>query len=158
MLCPSELPLSQRVGSGAKVAVGGVRGHTRRRQHPLGLGAQVVQAGPDVLAVVVALLLVEAGLGVQALERGPELHQLRPPPLPVPALVADVLGVGDRGRGCWPFLAGEPPGLTQAQEPHSPDLQEEQEEEDFKATFPERGTISRMPPQTFRGRLQDLPH
>lgn len=87
---------------GAKVATGRVSGHTGRRQHLLGPGAQVVQAGPEVLAVVVALLLVEAGLSVQASECGPQLHQLRRPPLPVPALVTDVLGLGDQGRGVGP--------------------------------------------------------
>lgn len=96
--------------------MGRVRGHTGRRQHLLGARGQVAQAGPDVLAVVVTLLLVEGGLSSQALERGLELHQLCLPPLPVSALVTDVLGLGNQGRGSWPFLAGEPQGLTQAQE------------------------------------------
>lgn len=59
----------------------------------------MVQAGSDVLAVVVALLLVKGGLSAQALECGLELHQLCFPPLPVPALVADVLGLGGQGTG-----------------------------------------------------------
>lgn len=69
------------------------------REHLLGAGGQVVQAGPDVLAVVVALLLIKGGLSAQGLERGLELHQLCLPPLPVPALVADVLGLGAPGEG-----------------------------------------------------------
>lgn len=75
-----------------------VRGHRQPRPRWClrAAGGQLVQAGPDVLAVVVALLLVEGGLGVQALECDLQLPQLCLPPLPVPALVADVLGLGDR--------------------------------------------------------------
>lgn len=72
----------------------------------------MAQAGPDVLAVVVVLLLVEGHLGVQALECGPQLAQLCLPPLPLPTLVADVLGSGDQGRGELAPLTGEPQALS----------------------------------------------
>lgn len=52
----------------------------------------MVQAGPSVLGIVVTLLLVEGGLGTQALDRGLQLHQLCPALLPVPPLLADILG------------------------------------------------------------------
>jgi hypothetical protein len=75
------------------------------KQHLLGSGAQVVQAGPDVLAVVVSLFLIECGLSTQALECGLQLHQLCLPPLTVPALVSDVLEFRKRREElCWPFL------------------------------------------------------
>ena len=80
---------------------GEVTGHlqTAGREHLLGAGGQVVQAGPDVLTVVVALLLIKGGLGAQALELGLELQQLCFPPLLALALVADVLGVGGPRQG-----------------------------------------------------------
>lgn len=59
----------------------------------------MVQAGLDVLAVVVALLLVEGCFGTQALESSLQLHQLCLPSLPMPALIADVLEVRGGGRG-----------------------------------------------------------
>lgn len=59
----------------------------------------MAQAGPDILAVVVALLLIEGGLSAQALEGSLKLHQLCLPPLPVPVLVADVLGLGEPREG-----------------------------------------------------------
>lgn len=74
------------------------RGVGGREEHPLGARRQVAQAGLDVLAVVVALPLVEGGLCAQAPEHRLQLHQLRLPPLPVPALVEDVLR-GDQGWG-----------------------------------------------------------
>lgn len=52
----------------------------------------MVQAGPSVLGIVVTLLLVEGGFGTQALDRGLKLHQLCPALLPVPPLLADILG------------------------------------------------------------------
>ena len=57
---------------------GQVTGHLQSagREHILGAGGQVVQAGPDVLTVVVALLLIKGGLGARALECGLELQQL----------------------------------------------------------------------------------
>lgn len=72
----------------------------------------MAQAGPDVLAIVVVLLLVEGRLGVQALERGLQLAQLCLPPLPLPALVEDVLGSGDQGKGELAPLTGEPQTLS----------------------------------------------
>lgn len=56
----------------------------------------MVQAGLDVLVVVVTLLLIEGGFCIEALQCGPESQHLCPPPLPMPALVADVLQMGDR--------------------------------------------------------------
>lgn len=115
-----DMSFSKLVDNGARStqAGGGVTGNPRSagRGHLPGVGGQVVQAGLDVLAVVVALLLIEGGLGAQALERGLELHQLRLPPLPVPALVADILGFGEPREGVsLSFLTGEPRGLTRAQ-------------------------------------------
>lgn len=80
---------------------GQVTGHLQSagREHILGAGGQVVQAGPDVLTVVVALLLIKGGLGAQALECGLELQQLCFPPLPALALVADILEVGGPREG-----------------------------------------------------------
>lgn len=74
----------------------------------------MAQAGPEVLAVVVALLLVEGGLGVQAPQCGLQPQQLRLPPPPSPVLAADVLGQGTENRkGALALLAGDL-GLTQA--------------------------------------------
>ena len=115
---------------------GEVTGHLQSagREHLLGAGGQVVQAGPDVLTIVIALLLIKGGLGAEALERGLELQQLCFPPLPALALVADVLGWGDQGRGESTLpgrrASGPDSGPRTA---YCEDLQDKPEEEDFKA-------------------------
>lgn len=118
----------------------------------------MAQAGPDVLAVVVTLLLIESGLSTQALECGLELHQLCLPPLPVPALVTDVLGLGNQGRGELAIsgrrTSGPDPGPRTT---HCEDLQEKQEEGDFKAVFVRRSTISRMPSQPTKDIFRTFP-
>lgn len=144
----------QTVGQRSTWVGGEVIGHLQSagREHLLGAGGQVVQAGPDVLTVVVALLLIKGGLHAQALESGLELQQLCFPPLPTLALVADVLGVGDQGRG-----ESTLPGRRASRPDSGPrttyceDLQDKQEEEDFKAVFSRRRTTSRIPPQTLKG-------
>lgn len=54
-------------------------------------GSEVVQAGGDVLAIVVDLFRVEGALAVQAVQCVFELHQLSLPSLPVQTLVTDIL-------------------------------------------------------------------
>lgn len=63
-------------------------------QHLPGVRGQVVKAGLDVLVVVVTLLLIEHGFCVEALQCGLQSQHLCLPPLPVSALVADVLQAG----------------------------------------------------------------
>lgn len=96
----------------------------------------MAQAGPEVLAVVVALLLIEGGLGVQAPQRGPQPQELCLPPLPVPVLAADVLGprAGDRGQGGGAGLPGRSLGLTQTQA-HSLQGPGKQEDRDLRLFF-----------------------
>lgn len=57
-------------------------------------GGQVFQTGSDVMSVVVHLFTVEAALQLQAVESLTELQKLRPSPLTVQALLADVLWWG----------------------------------------------------------------
>lgn len=54
-------------------------------------GRQVVETGLDVLVVIIYLLLVKQGLGVEALQGLSQLQELLSAVLPVPPLVADVL-------------------------------------------------------------------
>ena len=56
-----------------------------------GFGGQVVQAGLDVLVVVVDLLFEESSLCAETLERCAQAHHFLFPPLPIQALVAYVL-------------------------------------------------------------------
>ena len=62
------------------------------------LGCQVVQAGGDVLAVVVHLFTVEGALAVKTAEGLSQFHQLCLSTLPVEPLVANVLRDGARAR------------------------------------------------------------
>lgn len=61
-------------------------------------GSQVVEAGLDVLVVIINLLLVKQGLGVEALQGLSQLQELPFALLPVTPLVANVLEERDHPR------------------------------------------------------------
>lgn len=61
-------------------------------------GGEVVQAGVDVLAVIIHLLRVEGALAVQTVQRLSEFDQLRLTPLTIHSLVTDVLHTHTHSR------------------------------------------------------------
>lgn len=63
---------------------------------PVPLGGEVVQAGSDVMSVIVHLFTVEAALHLQTVESLTELQELSPPALTMQTLLTDVLGSGGK--------------------------------------------------------------